>query len=74
MSRTFAEYSNDEKVQILMNSNMSQQSQLSMALEDIETYRSVLSEALELLERANKGKPFKRDYKLLKKYLGIKEI
>jgi hypothetical protein len=74
MSRVFEQYSTEDKIQILLNSNSSSQSRLNDAHYDIETLQSALGGAIELLERASKGKPYKRDYKLFKKYLQLEEI
>ena len=63
MSRTFAEYTSEEKIQVLMASELSKSSQLRDAHEDLLLVSGLLGQALRLLDAVDKGKPYKRAYK-----------
>ena len=74
MSRVFEQYSTEEKIHVLKTSSNSLQSRLTDALDDVDTLSISLCEAIDLLERAYNGKPFKKQYKLYKKYLQQEEV
>ena len=65
MARTFAEYTPEEKLAVMISSEADQRRQSLLATARKVECENLLQEALYLLQQAKTGRPYKRDLKTL---------